>query len=113
MSNKASDYNTEINSDVFLEFWRKLFPGLKRRDKKCALVLEIAKYYTTITDDTRPPYQSWFKHQLVEAINSWGSPPSEWPPDWKTTRKVTKIMTLSHAKITAQPPKYKAKALAD
>jgi len=57
-----TDYHTEMNSKVFLEwFQEKLLPGLKQ---KSVIILDNASYHNTKTEDSRCPNMSTRKDQM-------------------------------------------------
>ena len=113
-SSQSSDYHTEMNSEVFLDWLEKtVFPKLKQIGKKCVLVLDRATYHTPLTPNTRPPSTSWNKKDLAAAITRWGGPHRSWPMDWRVSRKVTKSIMMEHAKKIAPAPKYMVQHVAD
>lgn len=112
--NQDADYHTEMNSEVFLGWLKDIvFPKLKQIGEKCVLVLDRATYHCKLTENTRPVRRGWRKQQMADAIARWGGPPSHWPSDWQTSRKITKNLMFEHAQTIAPAPKYRAQDLAD
>jgi hypothetical protein len=67
-SNQSSDYHTEMNSAVFLDWLEtKVFPAMVKLRRKCVLVLDRATYHTMLTAHTKPMRKSYNKHVLIEA----------------------------------------------
>ncbi|TMW55725.1 hypothetical protein Poli38472_010607 [Pythium oligandrum] len=67
---KDSDYHTEMNSSVFLDWMRrKVLPAVPSRS---VIVIDRATYHTTLTEQTKPAKSTFRKAQLAEWLVAHG-----------------------------------------
>ena len=67
-SNKSSDYHTEMNNDVFLDWMKtKVIPKVEDRS---VIVIDRATYHMVTTPETRPAKSTFTKKKLLEWLRA-------------------------------------------
>ena len=101
-SKKNSDYHTEMNTAVFLDWLEKnVFPRIQKVSSdlngEAVCVFDRATYQTSLTSSTKPVRVGMAKQEIAEKILMWGGPADDWPlVGWE--RSVLKTSLFAHAK---------------
>ena len=75
-SSKSSDYQSEMNWDVFIHWCETVvFRNIAATKQKSVVVLDGAAYHTVLDDEYRRSVQSLSKSRLISSIERWGGPP--------------------------------------
>ena len=109
---KDSDYHSEMNSEVFLDWLsKKVLPKIAEVSNSATLVLDRASYHTMLADFTKPPTTNMNKADLIRCIEKWDGPSDDWPLLWR--KKMTNAAMLEEAKRIKPPARYLCQDLAD